>query len=66
MFPPFLIQILISLIVIAVLLWVVQMIPIDANIKQIIRVIVIVFVVIWVLYMLMGMSVPGANYPWRR
>ena len=64
MFPPFLLQILVSLIVIGLLLWVVNMLPIEANIKQIIRVVMIVFVVIWILYMLMGMS--GPAYPYHR
>ena len=67
MFPPLLFQIVISLIVIGLLLWVVSVLPIDAGIKQIIRVVVIVFVVIWLLYMLMGASSGGpAMVPWRR
>jgi hypothetical protein len=67
MFPAFLVQILISLIVIGLVLWVVSVLPIDAGIKQIIRVVVIVFVVIWLLYILMGVSSGGpATVPWRR
>ena len=54
MFPPFLIQLVISLIIIGLLLYVVNLLPIDAGIKQIIRVVIIVFIVIWLLYALMG------------
>jgi hypothetical protein len=64
MFPPFLFNILISLIIIGLLLWVVSVLPIEAGIKQIIRVVVIVLVVIWLLYMLMGMA--GPMYPYHR
>jgi hypothetical protein len=63
MFPPFLIQLVITLIIVGLLLYVVNLLPLDANIKQIIRVVVIVFIVIWLLYALMG-AAPA--YPFRR
>lgn len=63
--PPFLFQLLISLIIIGLGLYIVGLLPIDATIKQIIRVIVIAFVLIWLLYMLMG-AYPGPAYPWHR
>lgn len=62
MFPPFLLQVVIWLIIVGVLLWVVGQLSIDAAIKQIIRVVVIAFVVIWLLYLLMG-SYPGPVWP---
>lgn len=64
MFPAFLIQLVICLIIVGLLLYIVNLLPMDANIKQIIRVVVIVFVVIWLLYALMGAS-PVA-FPLRR
>jgi hypothetical protein len=64
MFPPFLFSILISLIIIGLVLWLVNFLPVDATFKQVIRVVVIVCVVIWILYMLMGAS-PGP-YPFHR
>ena len=64
MFPAFLIQLVICLIIVGLLLYIVNLLPMDANIKQIIRVVVIVFVVIWLLYALMG-SGPVA-FPLRR
>ena len=63
MFPPFLIQLVISLIIIGLVLYVVNLLPIDAGIKQIIRVVIIVFIVIWLLYALMG-AAPG-SFPRR-
>jgi len=64
MFPPFLIQLVITLIIVGLLLYVVNLLPIEPNIKQIIRVLVIVFIVIWLLYALMGAA--PASYPFRR
>lgn len=45
-----LIQVVIALVVIGLVLWVVQQIPLDAAIQKIIRVVVIVSVVLWLLY----------------
>jgi hypothetical protein len=65
MFPAFLIQLVICLIIVGLLLYIVNLLPMDANIKQIIRVVVIVFIIIWLLYTLMGAAGPG--YPaWHR
>ena len=55
MFPGFLVEIIILLIVIGLLLWLVNILPIDAQIKQIIKVIVVVVIVIWLLYLLVGL-----------
>jgi hypothetical protein len=67
MFPGFLLQILIVLIVVGLLLWVVEQIPMDATIKRIIRVVVIVFVCLWLIYILVGMfPASGGIYPYRR
>jgi hypothetical protein len=65
----FLIEIVIVLIVVGLLLWIVQQIPMDPTIARIIRVCVIVFVCIWLLYMLIGFAGGlGAfpSYPYRR
>ena len=59
---PFLIEIIVALIIVGLLLWVVQQIPMDPAIARIIRVVAIVFVVIWLLYILMGAFGSG-GYP---
>jgi hypothetical protein len=65
MFPYFLVQLLVALIVIGLLLYVVSIIPMDPTIRQIIRVVVIVFVCIWMIYLLMGYFPAGASFPRR-
>ena len=54
MFLLFLINIIIVLVIVGLLLWVLQQIPMDATIARIIRVVVIVCVCLWLLSMLMG------------
>jgi hypothetical protein len=49
MFTPGLIGIIVTLVVIGLLLYLVDLIPMDGTIKQIIRIIVIIAVVIWLL-----------------
>jgi hypothetical protein len=67
MFPAVLIQLLVVLIVVGLLLWVVQQIPMDPAIARIIRVVVICIVVIWLLYVLIGaLPANGGFYPFRR
>jgi|HubBroStandDraft_6_1064221.scaffolds.fasta_scaffold332651_3 hypothetical protein len=61
MFPAFLIQLLIVLIIVGLLLWVVGQIPMDPTIAKIIRVVVIASVVLWLLYALIGL-LPGAGF----
>ena len=60
---PFLIQIVIVLVVVGLMLWVIQQIPMDAAIARIIRVVVIVFVVLWLLTVLMGVFGGGWSLP---
>jgi hypothetical protein len=56
MFPAFIFQIVIVLLVVGVLLWAIQQFPaIDPAIVRIVRVLVVVCVCIWVLYLLMGL-----------
>lgn len=65
---PVLIQLVVGLIIVGLILWVVQQIPMDAVIARIIRVVVIVAVVIWLLYLLLdlfGMA-GGAPLYFRR
>ena len=49
MFTSGLVGIIITLIVVGLLLYLVELIPMDGTIKQIIRIIVIIAVVIWLL-----------------
>jgi hypothetical protein len=49
-----LLSIILTLVIIGLVLWVVQQLPIDASIKNIIRIIVIVVVVIWLIQVLFG------------
>ncbi len=59
--PIPLLNIVISLCVVGLLLWVVSQIPMDATIARIIRVVVIVAVCLYLLSMLAGMG--GAAWP---
>lgn len=49
-----LISIVITLIIIGLLLWLVQQLPLDATIMMIIRVVIIIFAIIWLLQFLPG------------
>ena len=49
MLTPALISIIVTLVVIGLLLYLVDLIPMDGTIKQIIRVIVIIGVIVWLL-----------------
>ena len=62
MFPATLIQIVIVLVIVGLLLWVVEQIPMDPSIARIIRVVVIVCVCLWLLYFLVGI-LPGGSFP---
>jgi hypothetical protein len=67
MFPPFLIQIIVVLLIVGLLLWILQQIPgIDPAIIRIIRVVIIVCVVIWLIYLLSGLLGGVGPYPLRR
>jgi hypothetical protein len=55
MFPTFLIQLLVVLIIVGLALWVVSQIPMDPVIARVIRVVVIVVVCIWLVYALLGL-----------
>ncbi len=49
---PWLLQVLIALVLVGLLLWIVEQIPMDATIARIIRVIVIVVVCLWLLQLI--------------
>lgn len=66
MFPAFLIQILIALVIVGLILWAVQQIPMDPAIARIIRVVVVVFVCIWLIYILASLLPGGVAYFPRR
>lgn len=55
-----LIQIIVALVIVGLLLWVVEQIPMDATIARIIRVVVIVAVVLYLLQLFTGVF-GGAN-----
>ena len=60
-----LIQIVVALVIVGLVLWVVQQIPMDPVIARIIRVVVIVFVVLWLLSLFTGYG-PSLSFPMRR
>lgn len=66
MFPGFLIQILIALIIVGLILWAITQIPMDPAISRIIRVVVIVFVCIWLIYALLGAGSLIGSAPYLR
>ena len=63
MFPAFLIQVIVVLIIVGLLLWIVQQIPMDATIARIIWVVVVVAVCLWLISILLGYPLV---YPVRR
>lgn len=65
MFPPFLLSLVVGLIIVGLVLWVIQQIPMDPVIARIVRVVIIVCVVLWLLSVLLGYA-GGFAYPLRR
>ena len=49
MFTPALISIIVTLVVIGLVLYLIDLIPMDGTIKQIIRLIIIICVIVWLL-----------------
>ena len=49
-----LISLLIGIIIIAVILWLIGMLPLDARTNQIIRVVIIIIAIIWLIGLLTG------------
>ena len=49
MFTPAIISIIVTLIIVGLLLYLIDLIPMDGAIKQIIRLIVIILVILWLL-----------------
>jgi hypothetical protein len=62
MFPAFLIQVVVVLVVVGLILWALSQIPMDATIARILRVVIIVVVCLWLLYVLVG-YLPAGGYP---
>jgi hypothetical protein len=54
MFPAFLLQLIIVLVIVGLVLWIITMIPIDPFIVRVIRVVVIVAVCLWLLSLVTG------------
>lgn len=65
MFPPFSLSLIVGIVIVALILWVVQQIPMDPVFARIIRVVLIVCVVFWLLSVLLGYG-GGLVYPVRR
>jgi hypothetical protein len=66
---PWLIQIVVALVIVGLILWVIQQIPMDPTIARIIRVIVIVVVCLWLIMFLLSIAGGGVNLfpaPYRR
>ncbi len=63
MFPAFLIQIIIALVIVGLALWVIAQIPMDAAIARIIRVVVIAFVCLWLLSLVYPLLTVGSPHP---
>jgi hypothetical protein len=61
MFPAFLIQLIVVLVIAGLILWAIGQIPMDPVISRIIRVVIIVVVCIWLLYFLVGVLPGGAS-----
>jgi hypothetical protein len=59
MFPAFMIQILVVLIIVGLILWAVSQIPMDPTIARVIRVVVVVLVCLWLIYALLGVVGTG-------
>lgn len=57
-----LITILVYLIIVGLLLWIVDQLPIDGTIKHIIQAVVIVVIVLWLLQLFLPFSLSGG--PW--
>jgi type IV secretory pathway TrbL component len=64
MFPAFLIQIIVALIIVGLLLWLVTIIPMDPFIARLIRIAAVVGVVLWLIWLLTGVT--PATAPLRR
>jgi len=56
MFPVFLIQVLVVLIIVGLILWAISQFPLDPTISRLIRVVLIVMVCLWLISMLLGHS----------
>lgn len=60
---PFLLSIVVALVIVGLILWVVEQIPVDPTIAKIIRVVVIVCVVLWLLTLVIPMIGSGPYFP---
>jgi hypothetical protein len=65
MFPAFLIQLIVVLLIVGLVLWGISQIPMDPTIARIIRVVIIIVVCIWLIYFLVGMLPPTDFVPRR-
>ncbi len=58
------IQLLVVLVVLGLALWALEQLPIDATIRQIIRVVVIVLIILWLLSVFFGLAGLGRFRVW--
>ena len=61
MFPLWLIQIVVALVIVGIVLWGLTQFPIDPTIAKFIRVLIVVVVAIWLCYVLMGLAGGGGG-----
>jgi hypothetical protein len=61
----FLLELVIVLVVVGLLLWILQQIPMDPTFARIVRVVIIVAVCIWLIYFLVGLLPGGLAFPRR-
>jgi len=57
----FLLSLVVTLIVVGLLLWAVEQLPLDATIKRLIHVVAIVFAVLWLLHLLFPGALPAVR-----
>jgi hypothetical protein len=62
----FLLEIVIVLVVVGLVLWILQQIPIDPAFQRIIRVVIIVLLCLWLIYFLVGLLPSGVMPPLPR
>jgi hypothetical protein len=67
MFPAFLIQLLIVLLIAGLVLWAISQFPLDPTIQRLVRVVIIVVVVIYLIYVLVPLlGGPAYHHPLTR
>jgi hypothetical protein len=61
--PSNLISVVVYLVILGVILYLLELLPIDGMIKTIIRVVVILVILLWLLSLLLGVPIPSLRTP---